>query len=98
MELNLPPDADADLVHYRRQFEHEHLPDGAPQQLAKVFHENAQMLLDVLGHNPGARVGLSHALHDLWRSKNEAVSTAVHLSSGSGNRPGRGDGGGTVGA
>lgn len=56
-------------------FEHSHLPEGKLRELMAAYHGLAQALVDLLPDGPR----LVDALHDVWRSKNEAVFFAVQL-------------------
>lgn len=56
-------------------FELGHLPEGLPRLVMVEYRAAAQALLDLLPDGPM----LTRALHDLWRSKNEAVAYAVRI-------------------
>lgn len=56
-------------------FETGHLPPGLPRSVMEHYAAMAQVLIDLLPDGPC----LTRALHDLWRSKNEAVLFAVRL-------------------
>lgn len=56
-------------------FETGHLPPGLPKDVMVSYAALAQSLVDLLPDGPC----LTRALHDLWRSKNEAVLFAVRI-------------------
>lgn len=56
-------------------FETGHLPPGLPKDVMAKYADLAQALISLLPDGPC----LTRALHDLWRSKNEAVLFAVRL-------------------
>lgn len=58
---------------YRDRFEVDHLPEGLPRRVMSACRELAVRLLVLLPDGPL----LTNALHDAWRSKNEAVMLAV---------------------
>lgn len=60
---------------YGNRFRTGHLPDGLPKTIMEAYRVAAQALLDNLPDGPL----LTNALHDLWRSKNEAVLHAVEV-------------------
>lgn len=58
---------------YADRFRTGHLPEGLPKIVMEIYRTAAQALYDALPDGPL----LTNALHDLWRSKNEAVLHAV---------------------
>lgn len=75
----------ATIQEFRDAFEFDHLPEGLPQGVARLYHDTAAGLLILLTDGPA----LIRAIHDLWRSKNEAVLFAVRTAAGApaGERP-----------
>lgn len=63
------------IQEFRDAFEFDHLPDGLPRVVAASYHDFAAQLLALLPDGPA----LKRAIHDLWRSKNEAVRFAVRI-------------------
>lgn len=63
------------IQEFRDAFEFDHLPDGLPRVVAASYHDFAAQLLALLPDGPA----LTRAIHDLWRSKNEAVRFAVRI-------------------
>jgi hypothetical protein len=75
----------AGIQEFRDAFEFDHLPDGLPRSVSETFHDHAAALLELLPDG----ASLTRSLHDLWRSKNEAVLFAVRLAAAQppGERP-----------
>lgn len=61
------------LARWKDAFEGGHLPKGLPRDVMAGYRSLAVSLLDLLPDGPQ----LTDALHELWRSKNEAVLHAV---------------------
>lgn len=66
------------LQEFRDAFEFDHLSEGLPRVVAAAYHDQAARLLALL---PDAAT-LTRAIHDLWRSKNEAVLLATRVRTG----------------
>lgn len=66
----------AAIQEFGDHFESGHLPEGLPQRVMALYEAVAGRLLELLPDSPL----LTNALHDLWRSKNEAVLLAVRES------------------
>lgn len=66
---------DPAVQEFEDAFESDHLPPGLVREVATYYHAMATSLLSLLPDGPA----LTRALHDLWRSKNEAVLFAVRL-------------------
>lgn len=64
------------VVEFRDMFEFDHLPEGLPREVSRIFHNAAQEVLARLDDGPG----VTRALHRLWEAKNEAVFCAVKRS------------------
>lgn len=64
------------IQEFKDAFNFAHLPAGLPRQVSETFHEHAAALLVLLPDAPA----LTRAIHDLWRSKNEAVLLAVRIA------------------
>lgn len=64
------------IQEFRDAFESEHLQEGLPRTVVERYHAAANDLLALLPDGPA----LTRAIHDLWRSKNEAVMFAVRLT------------------
>lgn len=64
---------------YLDRFETAHLPEGLPRQVMQSYRD---LVVALLGLLPGDSPVLTSALHDLWRSKNEAVLAAVRVVKG----------------
>lgn len=73
------------VVEFDGAFDGTHLPQGLPRDIMAAYSDLHQQLLSLLPNN---RAGLTRAIHDLWRSKNEAVYLAVRVQEQDAEQPG----------